>query len=664
MSKGNNQEVSIKQAYENAANLLETDEIELAEQQLSEILKKFPEEPNALRLSGLSSLQQGKPEIAIIPFKKALQVAPDFYEVYENLSQAWALLGNLKEAEICLKKYLEHNQSNFSAWKALGDILLDLGKEDESNKAYKNAITTDQKYIKLQDAMHSVQKGKLGEAEAVYREILSEDPKNVDALRLLALLASRTGSQEQAIQMLENCVNIAPDYALAWENLAKLYRQKDDQESLLKASECFKKATQLRPDWAEGWAGLGTMQTRSSLHDEGITSYKKSLTLKLNQPRVHLSLGHVYKTTGSQEKSINSYKEAIYHDNDFGEAYWSLANLKTYQFDKDELEEMEFRLSKTDLAERERVHFLFSLGKGYEDIQEYKRSFQYYEQGNNLNRGRTTYDPKAIEALTDRLINYFNPSIFDNRNKSGHASSEPIFIVGLPRSGSTLVEQILASHSEVEGTMELPNIMNIARKLGNSSKDATGYPEIIETISENEFKSLGLSYIEQTQFLRTNKAYFIDKMPNNFSHIGLIKLILPNAKIIDARRKPMDTCFSCYKQLFARGQAFTYDLPEIARYYLNYVKLMDHWDKVLPGYVYKIQHEDLIENQESITRELLEFCGLDFQPSTLEFYKNKRAVKTASSEQVREPINKKGLDQWKNYEEFLGELKYYLKDIN
>lgn len=206
--------------------------------------------------------------------------------------------------------------------------------------------------------------------------------------------------------------------------------------------------------------------------------------------------------------------------------------------------------------------------------------------------------------------------------------------------------------------------MNIARRLGNSSKDATGYPEIIETISDNEFKSLGLSYIAQTQFLRTNKAYFIDKMPNNFSHIGLIKLILPNAKIIDARRKPMDTCFSCYKQLFARGQAFTYDLPEIARYYLNYVKLMDHWDKVLPGYVYKIQHEDLIENQESITRELLEFCGLDFQPSTLEFYKNKRAVKTASSEQVREPINKKGLDQWKNYEEFLGELKYYLKDIN
>ena len=233
MTKGNNSEVSIKQAYENAANLLESGDIALAEQQLSEILKKFPNDPNALRLSGLSSLKQGKANIAIIPLKKAIEVAPDFYEVYENLSQAWALLGNLNEAEICLKKYLEHNQTSFSAWKALGDILSDQGKIEESDKAYKNAITTDKKYIQLQDAMQSVQKGNLGEAESIYREILSKDPNNVDALRLLALLASRTGAVDQAIKMLENCVNIAPDYALAWENLAKLYRQKDDQESLL-----------------------------------------------------------------------------------------------------------------------------------------------------------------------------------------------------------------------------------------------------------------------------------------------------------------------------------------------------------------------------------------------------------------------------------------------
>ena len=662
MSKDDNQEVSIKQAYENAANLLESGEINLAEQQLSEILKKFPKEPNALRLSGLSSLQQGNPNAAIIPLKRALEVAPDFYQVYENLSQAWVMLGNLKEAETCLKKYLKHNQSSFSAWKALGDILSDQGKDEESDKAYKNAITTDKKYLKLQDAMQSVQKGNLGEAEGIYREILSEDPNNVDALRLLALLAARTGALDQAINMLETCTNIAPDYALAWENLAKLYRQKDDQKSLLKASICFERATELRPDWAEGWAGLGTMQTRTSLHYEGIESYKKSLSLKINQPRVHLSLGHVYKTTGLQEKSINSYKDAINYDNNFGEAYWSLANLKTYKFSATELKEMEFRVLNNELPEREKVHFLFSLGKGYEDMGDYSKSFQFYKEGNDLNRGRTTYDPKAIEAVSTRLINYFSPEIFTKR-RSGNPSKDPIFIIGLPRSGSTLVEQILASHSLVEGTMELPNIMNIARKLGNSSKDGTGYPEMIENLSDDELSALGELYIEETKFLRTDKQFFIDKMPNNFSHVGLIKLILPNAKIIDARRNPMDTCFSCYKQLFARGQAFTYDLPEIARYYVNYIKLMEHWEEVLPGFVFKLQHEDLLDNQEVITRELLNFCELEFEASVLEFYKNERPVKTASSEQVREPINKKGLGQWKHYEEFLGDLKYQLKEI-
>ena len=663
MSNKSDTEVSIKEAYENAASLLESGEIDLAEYQLSEILKKFPDEPNALRLSGLSSLQKGKPEIALIPLKKALKVAPDFYQVYENLSQAWVLLGNLEEAEICLKKYLENNQSSFSAWKALGDILVDQGKEEESEKAYKNAISTDPKYIKLQEAMGLIQKGNLGEAEKIYREILAEDPENVDAIRLLALLASRAGSNDHAIRMLESCVKIAPDYALAWENLAKLYRQKDDQESLIKASKCFSKATELRPDWAEGWAGLGTMQTRSSQHDDGIESYQKSLSLKENQPRVHLSLGHVYKTTGSQDKSIDAYKDAIKFDEKFGEAYWSLANLKTYRFDKKELNDMELQIDNKDLPEREKIHFLFSLGKAYEDIGDYEKSYKYYDLGNHLNRGRTSYDPKAIEALTDRLISFFNLDLLNHFEDSGYHTNEPIFIVGLPRSGSTLVEQILASHSSVEGTMELPNIMNIARKLGNSSKENTAYPEILNSLNRTDLINLGKTFIEETKFIRTDRPIFIDKMPNNFSHIGLIKLILPKAKIIDARRNPMDTCFSCYKQLFARGQAFTYDQTEIARYYLNYIRLMDHWDEVLPGHVFRVQHEQLLEDQEKVTRDLLNFCELDFEHATLEFYKNSRAVKTASSEQVREPINTKGLHQWKKYETYLGDLKYHLKDI-
>ena len=663
MKKESDNQVSIETAYKNAADLLQKGEFNLAEQQLSEILKKYPDDPNALRLSGVSSLEQNKPEVALIPLQKAVKVAPEFRQAHENLALVWTKLGDLNKAEISLKKSLEIDPSNFTNWKSLGDVLSDQGKEKEADKAYKNAISTDKKYLDLQKAMSQVQKGNLGEAEKIYRSILSDDPNNVDALRLLALLASRTGAIDQAINMLENCVKIASDYALAWENLAKLYRQKDDPDSLQKAANCFSKATELRPDWAEGWAGLGTMQTRSSQHEEGIISYKKSIELKTNQPRVHLSLGHVYKTTGNQEECINSYKDAINYDENFGEAYWSLANLKTYKFNTREIDQMEKRVDLPEVPEREKVHFLFSLGKAFEDAGNYDKSFNYYKKGNDLNRGRTTYDPKAIEALSDRLKLFFTKDKFEEYKSSGCNSGAPIFIVGLPRSGSTLVEQILASHSKVEGTMELPNIMNIARKLGNSSKDRTAYPEIIETLQDSDLTLLGQAFVNETEFLRTGKPHFIDKMPNNFSHIGLLKLILPNAKVIDARRNPMDTCFSCYKQLFARGQAFTYDLSEIARYYVNYVSLMDHWNKVLPGYVFKIQHEALLQDQEGITRDLLEFCELDFESSTLEFYKTERAVKTASSEQVRQPINTKGLNQWKNFESHLNDLKHYLAPI-
>ena len=663
MKEESDNQVSLETAYRNAADLLKKNEFNLAEQQLSEILKKFPDDPNALRLSGVSSLEQEKPEVALIPLQKAIRVAPEFLQAHENLAQAWTQLGDLKKAETCFKKCLEIDPSNFTNWKSLGDVLADQRKDEEADKAYKNAISTDKKYLDLQKAMSQVQKGNLGEAERIYREILSDDPNNVDALRLLALLASRTGAVDQAINMLENCTKIAPDYALAWENLAKMYRQKDDPDSLQKAAFCFSKATELRPDWAEGWAGLGTMQTRSSQHKEGIESYRKSIELKANQPRVHLSLGHVYKTTGNQEECINSYNEAISFDNNFGEAYWSLANLKTYKFSGEEILNMKERVELTEVPEREKVHFLFSLGKAFEDMGSYDESFEYYKRGNDLNRGRTTYDPKAIEALSERLKLFFTEDRFNKYKGSGDNSNSPIFIVGLPRSGSTLIEQILASHSKIEGTMELPNIMNIARKLGNSTKERTAYPEVIDTLQGIDLADLGKSFLDETQFLRAGKQHFIDKMPNNFSHIGLIKLILPNAKIIDARRNPMDTCFSCFKQLFARGQAFTYDLSEIARYYVNYVNLMDHWDKVLPGYVYRVQHEDLLNDQEGVTRDLIDFCEVDFESSTLEFYKTKRAVKTASSEQVREPINTKGLNQWKNYETHLKDLKFHLESI-
>ena len=659
--KEKNIQVSQKEAYQNAVFLLEKGNFSLAEKQLAEILRNNPNDPNILRLSGVSAIEQGKPEAALIPLKKAVKIAPDFAKAHEDLATAWFLLGDLKESEKYLKKTIRLDPKLFSAWKSLGDILSDQGKEEQASKAYRKALETDNKYSEMIKAMNLVAKGQAGEAEKIYRQILSEDPDNVDALRLLALLASRSGAIDQAITMLRKCTEIAPDYAMAWDNLGKMYRQKEDY---FQAIACLQKATELRPEWPQGWAGLGTVYTRASFHEEGIKAYSKSIELKEDQPRVHLSLGHVYKTIGLQKKSIKSYRKTIKLDPQNGEAYWSLANLKTYKFTSKEIKEMLQQLENNDLSDREKVHFQFALGKSYEDQKKFQISFNYYLAGNSLNRGRNTYDPKAIEAMVDREIRFFNKSFFKERIDWGESTIDPIFIVGLPRSGSTLIEQILASHSLVEGTMELPNILNIARKLGNTSREGSNYPEILKKTTKAEAQQLGKKYIEETKWLRSEKPFFIDKMPNNFSHIGLLSLILPKAKIIDARRNPMDTCLSCFKQLFARGQVFSYDLNEIGRYYVNYIRLMDHWNNVIPGKVYLADYEKMIGNQEQETRKLLEFCDLSFEENCLRFYENTRAVKTASSEQVRQPIYKQGINHWKNFEDHLNELKLSLEPLN
>lgn len=660
MNEEKNIQVSVKEAYSNAASLLESGNYNLAEKQLAEILNNYPNDPNALRLSGVSSIEQGKPEMALIPLRKAIKVAPDFAQAHEDLGTAWFLLKELEKSELCLKTALKIDPSKFSAWRNLGDLLSDQGKDKEANKAYERALSTSSKYKDLTKAMKLVKQGQTGEAEKIYKQILKDDPKNVDALRLLGLLATKGGSLDEGILILTRCTQIAPDFALAWENLANMYRQKDGFNNLNKSIYCFKKATSLRPNWPEGWAGLGTVYVRSSLHDEGIKAYKKAIGIKKEQPRVHLSLGHVYKTTGNQDLSINSYKNAIEHFEMFGEAYWSLANLKTYSFSKEEINSMKEQLTKKDLPEREKVHFLFALGKAYEDKNKFNESFKYYDEGNDINRGRSNYDPKSVEAISQRIKKFFNVKLIKEKEGYGDQSKDPIFIVGLPRSGSTLIEQILSSHSKIEGTMELPNMLNIARKLGSGTKDNTNYPEVLSTLSQEEIRSLGNQYISETKFIRSKLPYFIDKMPNNFSHVGLIHLLLPNAKIIDARRSPLDTCFSCYKQLFARGQMFTYDLNELARYYVNYINLMDHWDEVLPGKVHRVMYEDVVRNQEEETRKILSYCDLPFEEQCLTFYETKRAVKTASSEQVRQPIYNKSINSWQNYEEYLDDLKHGL----
>jgi tetratricopeptide (TPR) repeat protein len=369
-------------------------------------------------------------------------------------------------------------------------------------------------------------------------------------------------------------------------------------------------------------------------------------------------LGHAYKARGNFEQAIAAYHDACTAQPDYGDAYWSLANTKTYEFQDDELARMQSGEASGNVSPDDRVHLCFAIGKAWEDRGEYESSFEYYQRGNRLKATRNAYDPAQTSAVVQRQIDTCTRELFEQRGDLGSEHADPIFIVGLPRAGSTLLEQILASHPQVDGTMELHEILGLAQRLrGRNAGAESAYPRNLWELDDGYFKRFGDKFIADTRVYRGSAPFFIDKMPNNFMHIGLIRLILPNAKIIDARRHPMACGFSAFKQLFGEGQDFSYSLESIGRYYSDYIRLMDHWDAVTPGFVLRVLHEDVVDDLETQVRRILDFCGLPFEQSCLDFHKTKRAVKTPSSEQVRQPIYRSGLDYWRNYEPWLGPLK-------
>jgi tetratricopeptide (TPR) repeat protein len=378
-----------------------------------------------------------------------------------------------------------------------------------------------------------------------------------------------------------------------------------------------------------------------------------------------LSIAHALKTLGKQQEAIESYRAAAALNANFGDAYWSLANLKTYRFTEEEIARMRSVEAAPETKPVDRYHLHFALGKAFEDRGEYAESFRHYERGNALKKAEIRFRIEPIERTARLQASVCTRDFFLSRAGVGCGRPDPIFIVGLPRAGSTLLEQILASHSAVEGTMELADIPRLVHELqGREQNDSKPrYPAVLADLTPDQLGRYGEKYLADTQIYRTGKPFFIDKMPNNFRHVGLIHLILPNARIIDARREPMACCFSNFKQLFASGQEFTYDIDDIARYYRCYIELMEHWNAVLPGRILRVQHEDVVENLEGNVRRLLEFCGLEFEPQCVEFYKTERSVRTASSEQVRRPIFKEGLDQWRHFEPWLQPLRASLGDL-
>ncbi len=515
----------------------------------------------------------------------------------------------------------------------------------------------------LRAAATHVVAGEFAKAEALLRPYVHANPADVNGIRLLGEVGLALGALRDAESLLARAVELAPDYdaaRFAWANaLYKRHRYADalEQLDLLLAQD---------PNRAAWLTLKAAALVEINEHDQAIPLFERILDLQPDHRQGHLSYGHALRAVGRVEESIAVYERCIELDGGTGEAYWSLANLKTYRFTDAQIAHIESLLQNEQCAFRDYYHLLFSLGKAREDRKEYRAAMAAYVKGNQVRGRNVPWDGRAFHEECQRLRRFFTPALFAEREGQGCASPDPIFVVGLPRAGSTLIEQILASHSQVEGTAELADIMALARSIAAKQRreDKSRYPEALADVSAIQLTQMGRGYIESTSVQRvTDAPFFIDKMPNNFAHVGLIHLILPNARIIDARRHPMDCCFSGFKQLFASGQGFTYGQQRIGQYYRDYVDLMDHWDAVLPGRVLRVQYEDMVADTDNQVRRILHYCGLPFEQACLNFYDNTRTVRTASSEQVRQPINRSGMDRWKPFEEWLNPLKKALGPV-
>jgi predicted Zn-dependent protease len=498
-------------------------------------------------------------------------------------------------------------------------------------------------------------------AEQMIRAFLLKFGDHPEAMRLLARIGLAHDVLDDAELLLEAVLTLAPDYRAARYDYVDTLIKRHKYGLARKQIEQLLALDPRNPDYR---ALAATIAVGLGEHDNAIALYRDMLADVPGSPDVNLWLAHALKTVGRVPDAIGAYRAAAVGRPDFGDAYWSLANLKMFRFDDAEMVRMRAEEAASAIALVDRYHLCFALGKAFEDRDETAASWQYYERGNALKRSESRYRPEVIETNTARQVEVCTRDFFARRAGWGDQRPDPIFILGLPRSGSTLLEQILASHAQVEGTQELADVQRTVLELQGREPDLDNprYPATLDTMTAADFARLGKGYLDDTQVYRTGKPFFIDKMPNNFRHVGLIHLMLPNARIIDARREPMSCCFSNLKQLFAQGQEFTYSIEDIARYYRTYLELMRHWDEALPGRVLRVHHEDVVADLEGSVRRMLDHCGLPFESACLDFHKNTRSVRTPSSEQVRQPIFRDGLDQWKKYDPWLEPLHDALGD--
>ena len=653
---------SIEVALSNASRLLRAQPT-LAAEQAAEILKVVPGHPVAMLLLAVAQRACGDATAALESLQQLCLQQPRSAAAQYELGVTLGSLGRGEAAIAALRRALELNADIPDAWRALADHLVTIGDAVGADAAYARHIKAATKDPRLLTAAAALVENRVAHAEALLRSHLKSHPTDVAALRMLAEVAARLLRYSDAERILETCLALAPSFDAARHNYATVLNRQGKAAAALPQVEQLLGKEPANPGYrslkASVLANLADYAGSASIYAQVLKEYPQ-------QPKVWMSYGHSLKTSGRVTDAIDVYRHAISLEPKLGEAWWSLANLKTFRFSEPDVLALREALRREDLSDEERLHFEFALGKALEDLAEYEESFAHYATGNSLRRRLRPYHADENSDFVRRSKALFTREFFAARAGSGVAVPDPIFILGLPRSGSTLLEQILASHSAVEGTMELPDVPRLARELARrDSRDEAGvFFQSVAALTGAELTELGERYLEGTRVVRKTPApFFIDKMPNNCLYIGLIHLILPRATIIDARRHPLACCFSCFKQHFARGQSFAYGLEDLGSYYRDYVELMAHFDEVLPGRVHRVFYEAMVEDTENEVRRLLARCGLPYEEACLKFYKNERAVRTPSSEQVRQPIFREGIDQWRHYERWLDPLKNTLGSV-
>ncbi len=653
-------QAEMRAAYARALAALRSGRAAAAERELIAIQARAPGEVNSLRLLGVALLDQEKLAPAIDTLERAVRAAPDFVHSRVDLARAYRAVGRLQESRAELKRVLQSQPELSLAWLAYGDVLVELENYPDARFAYERARVTDPYRARIEEATAALVAEDRKRAELLFREILKEDASHTAALCGLAAVSLTVSRGRDALRLLQHALKQSAHLPLIWRGLCQTLV---DLGQLPEAESAVRRLLKIEAENPKNWVLLGTVYSRLMRQPDALLAFEEAVKLNPGEVRLRLTIGHLHKTLGQRRECEAAYRRCLELDPKFGEAYWSLADLKTYVFSDAEIAAMQSLLQGEGGDHQDQAQLHFALGRAFEHRQNYPLAFEHYATGNRRRRKTVPFDIGRFENKTRRVTETFDTAFFAERAAAGWPDPAPIFIVGLPRSGSTLIEQILASHSRVEGTFELPNVLTLVREFDHADAEHDAYPEKVRDAPVDLFAMLGRRYLDETAAIRTGRAHFIDKMPNNFSHVGLIHAMLPHATIIDVRRHPLDACFSTFKQYFAEGQSFSYDLDDLGRYYRCYLQLMDHWDRVLPGKVLHLRYEHLVRDPETHIRRLLEHCALGFEAACLAFHETKRPVRTASAEQVRQPLYASGVGYWRHFEAQLAPLRCSLGDI-